>query len=53
MKILLAMAVLVSLYGCVYGDDHEPLMTPVILEQDTQLAYKCTFDPYNPKCAVD
>ena len=53
MKILMAMVVSVSLYGCVYGECREPLIIPMIPERDPQLAYKCTFDPYKPECSVN
>jgi len=53
MKIFMAMVVLVSMYGCVYGECRDPLMIPVIPKQDPQLAYRCTFDPYKPECSVN
>jgi len=53
MKILMTMVVSVSLYGCVYGECRDPLMIPMVPERDPQLAYKCTFDPYHPKCSVN
>ena len=53
MKILMAMVVLVSMYGCVYGDCRDPLMIPMVPERGPQSAYKCTFDPYKPECSVN
>lgn len=53
MKILMTMVVLVSMYGCVYGEGRDPLMIPMIPKRAPQLAYRCTFDPYKPECSVN
>lgn len=52
MKILMGVIVLVSMYGCVYGEGHDPLMVPVSPKRDPQWDYKCTFDPYKPECSL-
>ncbi|SFO31802.1 hypothetical protein SAMN03159304_02770 [Pseudomonas sp. NFACC24-1] len=53
MKKLMAMVVLVSMYGCVYGECRDPLKIPMIPKRDPQLAHKCSIDPYRPECSVN
>lgn len=53
MKMLIAIGVLVSIYGCVYGECRDPMEIPMIPKRDPQLAYKCTMDPYKPECSVN